>query len=24
MRNHSHSQEELMAHIRQLVDDYVR
>ena len=24
MRNHSHSQEELMAHIRQLIDDYVR
>ena len=24
MRNHSHSQEELMVHIRQLVDDYVR
>jgi len=24
MRNHSHSQEELMAHIRQLIEDYVR
>ena len=24
MRNHSHSQEELMAHIRQLIYDYVR
>ena len=24
MRNHSHSQEELMAHIRQMIDDYVR
>ena len=24
MRNHSHSQEELMAHIQRLIDDYVR
>ena len=24
MRNHSHSQEELMAHIQQLIEDYVR
>lgn len=24
MRNHSHTQEELMAHIQQMVDDYVR
>jgi len=24
MRNHSHTQEELMAHIKKVVEDYVR